>query len=677
MTEDAASPIKQRHGNLTYILAVIGDYGRVESDLARSIERMEEAVRGSECRIIAALEDSRWKTVPLLQTLAMRLPEERLTVICGDCADRPARLFSKAVDHAESDFVQFLWPGCLPQLEAVAAACRDLEVEDLDWLAFAGALAEQLPELCSPDFGNRFYSYYLACGNLIPLCQAVVRRRSFQEMQGFSDAPLLQREFDADFWLRSVLRGQKGAIRAGTLAQMRWDWASFPLRSDYRVPRYLSHSYRVRKAAWPRAANPAEGFEDFAADLPRTLRRTVARLMGDSPSTVPHFNEGAAYKIAVTGGPNEHAHNRLCFYNHFAQLEGRGLFTYVPLLDSLIVPERDLRGVDAVIISRGRHANLRAVLDHCRRHSIATLAMIDDNWFSVGKDWPEYAPLFSPGLPQYEMFLSCLRECDAVLLYNDVLADDVRGYARRIIRLPVNVRQSDFEAPMKHPSLKGKIESVLEWRRQTGGLVVGYAGSLRYSDAAFQALAAVSQRQSPAIKTLLFGRISARQQEHFGGQSLVLPYVGYDDYAAAMGALKPDILLAPLDRSRTSMSKCPNKYLEYSIAGAAGVFTDTSPYTQTIIDGKTGLLVRDDDEASWSAAIGRLVADPALRQSIAAAARCDVRKRFETGVVAPLFAQALLDVIREHRLGMLQSGRPVFADQSPGTSTSGREDAGC
>ena len=57
------------------------------------------------------------------------------------------------------------------------------------------------------------------------------------------------------------------------------------------------------------------------------------------------------------------------------------------------------------------------------------------------------------------MFLSCLRECDAVLVYNDVLAEDVRPYARRVIRLPVNVRQADFAAPLKHPELKEQDRS--------------------------------------------------------------------------------------------------------------------------------------------------------------------------------------------------------------------------
>ena len=160
-------------------------------------------------------------------------------------------------------------------------------------------------------------------------------------------------------------------------------------------------------------------------------------------------------------------------------------------------------------------------------------------------------------------------------------------------------------------------------------------------------MAAAARRRWLPVKVVLFGVVSEQQRQLFGAEAVVLPYVGYDDYAAAVGTLAPDILVAPLDTSRTSMSKCPNKYLEYSIAGAAGVYSDTPPYSQTVVDGRTGLLVGDDDEASWSAAIARLVEDAPLRQSIAAAARRDVLERFETGVVAPAFAQALLALIRE------------------------------
>ena len=696
---------KRKHTSATFILAILGDYGRVESALARSIQCLEEIARRSDCRLVAALEDPRWETVPLVQTLGMRFPADRLTVVCGDYTDQPARLLSAAAERAEGDFLHFLWPGCLPDLDAVGAACAAAEAEDsigwpspVTWPTNCPNFAPRVPATSSIRI---IWPAAVCFPSARPWCGGRASWRS----SGFDLSPLLQREFDADFWLRSVRQGQKGLVQAGSLAEACWTWEDFPLQNDFRVPRYLSHSYRVRAAGHPSSRRNV--MSTFVADLPPTLRRTVSRLTGGrgtraagrrAGSTeekvrsteygVPSTEQGtrntehgaqsmehgagmppngasllpaprsllpaprsllpAAFRIAVTGGPWEFAHNQLCFFNHFAQLEGQGLFTYVPLLDRLIEPERDLRDIDAVIISRGRHENLRKVLDYCQRQSIPTMYMIDDNWFWVGKDWPEpYATIFAPGLPQYEMFLSCLRECDAVLVYSDVLAEDVRPHARRVIRLPVNVRQADFAAPLKHAELKGQIECLTQWRQQTGGLVAGYIGSLRYSDGAFRALAASTGRHSLPVKAVLFGVISEQHRQLFNGEAAVLPYVGYDDYAAAVGALVPDILVAPLDTSRTSMSKCPNKYLEYSIAGAAGIYSDTPPYSQTVIDGRTGLLVGDDDEATWSAAIARLVEDAPLRQSIAAAARRDVLQRFETGVVAPAFAQALLSLIRE------------------------------
>jgi hypothetical protein len=637
-------------------------------------------VRGSDCRVIAALEDRRWETVPLVQTLGMRFPRERFAVVRGNGDSIPADVFNAAIAEAQGEFLHFVWPGCLPDQTAVSAACTAAEVEDLDWLGFVSGVADKLPELCSPDLEDRFYSYYLACGRFLPLCQAVVRRTSVLELGGFDASSLLQRHFDAEFWLRSVRRGQRGLIRRGTLAETAWDWNNFPLQRDFRVPSYVAQSYRVRAAGRAEDTDREQLLRDFAADLPPTLGRTVERLQVEWADGAPAQRVGEPHqpadgtccarptmrsyvapgRIAVTGGPWEFAHNQLCFFNHFAELEGQGRFTYVPLLDHLIVPERDLHDIDAVIISRGRHPNVRKIIDHCRRESIATLYMIDDNWLTVGSDWPDpYAAIFAPGLPQYEMFLSCLRECDAVLTYSDVLAEDVRPYVQRLIQLPTNVRQADFAAPLRHHELRPQVEALLDWREQTGGVLAGYIGSQRFSEGAFRALASPAIQSWRPVKIVLFGVVSEEQRQLFGSQAAILPYVGYDHYAAAIGMLAPDILVAPLDDSRTSRSKCPNKYLEYSVAGAAGVYSSVPPYVGTVVDGRTGLLVANDSEEAWTAAIARLAEDTALRKSIAAAARADVMARYETSIVAPQFAAAIEGLIRRNPARCARKEREV------------------
>jgi hypothetical protein len=710
-----APPLAEREeygAGPTFVLAVLGQYDQVQSSLAQTLERLEEAVVALDGRLIVGLEHRRWQTTPLMQTLGTRFPAGRLAVLTPEKGDRhllperpagcfaqkvpvpfflPGRLLTAAARQAGGGSLVFLWPGCLVHPKAVAAACRELADQGLDWLACVEPAVLQKLAVSAEEIGEKFLPYFLACGGLFPLCQAIIRRTSFLELGGFDPQPLLQRQFDAEFWLRSVRQGQRAAVRRGRLADCQWTWEDFPLEHDVRSPRYLAHSFLIRQNYDGRRTtddgrkddgrkDDDETLRGFLADLPIPLRHQTCRLLGQhsGPSSVvrlpspvapsgpspvvrrpsnmvglaaldPPYN--APYRIAVTGGTWEHAHNRLCFDNCFAELAGGGQFTYIPLLDSLLIPQRDLRGVDAVIISRGRHPNLRQVLDYCRRQAIPTICMIDDNWLSVGRDWPDpYAAVFAPGLPQYEMFLACLRECDAVLVYNDVLAADVGAYARRVIRLPVNVRRADFAAPLRHAGLAEQVRVLVTWREQTAGLIAGYAGSVRYCDGAFRALAAAARRAAPPLRPLLFGSITPAQQALFDGQAAVLPYVAYADYAAAMGALRPDILLAPLDRSHTSHSKCPNKYLEYSMAGAAGIYSDTPPYSQVVADGKTGLLLGGDDEAAWSAALARLAGDAVLRQGLAAEARRDVLARFETAVVAPQFAAAIDSVIRAHRL---------------------------
>jgi glycosyltransferase involved in cell wall biosynthesis len=365
----------------------------------------------------------------------------------------------------------------------------------------------------------------------------------------------------------------------------------------------------------------------------------------------------APCKLAVTGGIWEYAHNHLCFYNYFRLLESRGLFTYVPLLDLTLDPERDLTGVDAVIISRGRHPNVLRALEHCRLRSIPTIYMIDDNWFSVGKDWPrEYGHIFAPGMPAYEVFITCLRESDAVLLYNQVLEEDVARYARRIIRLPVNVSQNDFSAPLGNSRLAQPVEDLLQWRARTGGLIIGYVGSPRYTDAAFRAMASVARKRPGRARIVLFGTMAPEHSEMLEGIATSLPYVPYEEYAAAMGRMAPDVLVAPLEDCRTSRSKCPNKYLEYSVAGAAGVYSGIPPYSEVVRDGSNGLLVATEDESAWLSAILSLVDNAPLRKRLASAAREDVLSTYETAVVAPAFVDAVLSIVRDGTAGEQRIG---------------------
>jgi glycosyltransferase involved in cell wall biosynthesis len=333
-------------------------------------------------------------------------------------------------------------------------------------------------------------------------------------------------------------------------------------------------------------------------------------------------------RILVLGGPYEAHHNQLCFYNYFARIRDQNILTGSTGLYATQPPD-ELDRYDLVIFSRPRYPEATPLLDRCRSKGIRTLVMIDDNWLTAGREFPRYASLFSPGRPDMETFLDALRRATATLVYNEVLEEDVRPYARRVLRLRPNVEIDQFPvgpAP----------------RRDT--LLAGYAGSPRFEDSAFRALAGFAADHAD-VRLFVMAHELPEALANLPRERIELhPFTDYLGYARTITAARPDILLAPLDESRFSASKCPNKYLEIAAVEAAGIYSRLPPYTHFVRDGETGLLV-DNDETAWRAALERIHGDRNLRHDLGTAARRDVDERFSTRAVLPDFLAMLREVM--------------------------------
>jgi glycosyltransferase involved in cell wall biosynthesis len=633
-------PEKPDSPQLSIVMAITGRYTWVEEELARTLTQLEQQGLGLPVEIIAACGGAKWLTAPLLQTLSVRFGR-RLTLLTVDDNRSPAALFNCGIGAARADQVLCVWPGCRPDLTHILSAIQD-ETQDRELMAWVPP--DWIDKLGGPQFAESWAGYFLQCHNILKLSSVVIRRESFLELGGFDTVRLLQRYFDWEFWLRAVGAGMRVHFEPGAAGSEKWDWTAYPLESDERVPRLVAQSYclRVSRTA-PNRADPNALRRDFLADLPPAERRAASRAL-NVPDGEPAQGEQDAppLRIGVISGQHDYVHTQLCFLNYFELLQGTGTVTWNCFLDVLVCPERDLQALDVVIISRGRVENVLSVLDYCRLHGIPTLYMIDDNWFWVSKDWPEhYAALFAPDSTAYQVFTSCLSRASAVLVYNRMLADDVRPWARRVIQLSTNIRQEQFRRPLIDAGLAQTVAALRAWRSAHDGLIIGYAGSVRYTDVHLEAVVrAVGECDCP-IKVFLFGHLLPRQLELLDGAEVVsLPYVPYETYASVLGELEPDIMLAPLDESRTSMSKAPNKYLEYSVVGAAGIYSNIHPYSEVIRDEVNGLLVGSSVEA-WQEAIVRLARDHDLRRRIAARAQRDVLTQYETAVSLPKFVDAI------------------------------------
>ena len=104
-----------------------------------------------------------------------------------------------------------------------------------------------------------------------------------------------------------------------------------------------------------------------------------------------------------------------------------------------------------------------------------------------------------------------------------------------------------------------------------------------------------------------------------------------------------DVGLMPLPDDPWSRGKCGFKALLYMSLGVAPVVSPVGVNTDIVSDGANGLLAGAESE--WVEAVGRLAADPGLRERLGAAARETVVERYSGQRWAPRF----LDVLTEAR----------------------------
>ena len=85
-----------------------------------------------------------------------------------------------------------------------------------------------------------------------------------------------------------------------------------------------------------------------------------------------------------------------------------------------------------------------------------------------------------------------------------------------------------------------------------------------------------------------------------------------DEYRQKIKDGNYDIGLSPLITTEFTKCKYFNKFIEYTIAGIVGMYSNTEPYTFIVKDGVNGFLV-DNDPQAWFESLCRVIDDAQLR----------------------------------------------------------------
>ena len=112
----------------------------------------------------------------------------------------------------------------------------------------------------------------------------------------------------------------------------------------------------------------------------------------------------------------------------------------------------------------------------------------------------------------------------------------------------------------------------------------------------------------------------------------------YPKWAASFGF---DIGLAPLVDLNFTRGKSNLRWLEYSAMGIPTIASPLNHFRESIRDGETGVIVKDNSEASWMAEIERLILNPDLRVEIGNNARAEIKKNWSPRVMAQKYREAI------------------------------------
>ena len=273
---------------------------------------------------------------------------------------------------------------------------------------------------------------------------------------------------------------------------------------------------------------------------------------------------------------------------------GKAEFTVKKEKDALI---QDVISHHVVLFFRNSSPALLKLLHFSRISGKPVVYAVDDNFFEFAHS--EKGPMAQVQLNAHSRYLV---NADLVMVYSNLMVERVSRYNENVMKmLPGGINFSIFDGLEK--SRNNKIKII-------------YATSRYKKDI-------LSQLFLPALKKILLEYREQVEINLWGYRPKELndiPGVNhieqmeYGRYMRRLYSEGFDIGLAPLKDDLFHRSKTNTKFRDYGACGIAGIYSNVDVYSD-VEDGKTGLLVENNDKA-WYGALKRLIEDENLRGTI-------------------------------------------------------------
>ena len=166
--------------------------------------------------------------------------------------------------------------------------------------------------------------------------------------------------------------------------------------------------------------------------------------------------------------------------------------------------------------------------------------------------------------------------------------------------------------------------------RQDSFVKIGYMGGQTHQadlENIKQVLLNLNQKYPGKLKYKFWGTRPPREiLELTNTEFDPIDLADYTQFASYFSQQECDILIAPLIDNEFNKAKSGIKFLEYSVLGAAGVYSKLPPYESIIDHGVNGYLANSFED--WEKYLSELVEDRTLRNRMAESAKRSVRENW-------------------------------------------------
>ena len=288
--------------------------------------------------------------------------------------------------------------------------------------------------------------------------------------------------------------------------------------------------------------------------------------------------------------PFSHPHTQACIDTTF-DIDYRGEPCDLVIIDRLVRPDVTLELIQELV-------------DRIRKSGAKPVYALDDNFYDLARENPDWG---SKDFLPIVTFL--LHQADAVLVTATALRQRLLEYNQNIYVLPNQLDERLLV--MRHPTSN---QSRIDQDR----IVIGYMGTFTHDEdfmMILPALKSIHQRYPGRIELQVIGVVN-KEETKKELQALPVRYVyprpEEHEYPLFMlwysSHVHWDIAIAPLQNTPFNRCKSDIKFLDYAAIGAAGIFSESPVYSNSVHHRQEGWLAENTPEV-WEEALETLIQD--------------------------------------------------------------------